>query len=122
MLPFYVVLQIALAIALNPSITELIWMLTIPASIMLFVTVFGITVNLKFHSFDWEKEETVVKQSLPSFIGGFMGLFLSVILAVTLLLLPTHLGNFTKLIICLVLLLITAILYKSNNRKNLTEL
>ncbi len=122
MLPFYTVSQVALCIALKPNAVQLIWQILVPILIMLFVTVFGITVNLKFHSFDWEKEETVVKQSLPAALGGFAGFFLCIILGAVVFAVPSDYENLAKAVICLVLLTVTAALYKNNIRKNLAEL
>lgn len=116
MLPFFAVSQVAFAIAVKPSILELLWMILIPMLLMLFVTVFGITVNLKFHSFDWEKEETVVKQSLSAALGGFAGFFLSIILGLATFLIPYQYSNIVKIIICLILAFSTILLYNRNNK------
>lgn len=122
MLPFFAISQIALCIALKPTLIELLWQFSIPLSTILFVVVFGITVNLKFHSFDWEKEETVVKQSLPAALGGFAGFFVSIVLGVAIFFIPAQYSNIAKLVICLLLLRITATLYKNNNKINLAKL
>ncbi len=122
MLPFYLISQIAFIIALKPTAIQILWLLLIPAAVALFVTVFGITVNLKFHSFDWENEVTVVKQSLPAALGGFAGFFLSIILSIFVLITPSFLENAVKLLLMLILLSVTVFLYKSNNKKKLEEL
>ncbi len=122
MLPFYLASEIAMSIALKPSLSELIWLLFIPASLILFVVVLGITVNLKFHSFDWEKEEAVVKQSLPAVLGGFAGFFVSLLVGIAVYFIPVQYGDIAKAIICLLLLGSTALLYRQNNKKSLTDL
>ncbi len=122
MLPFWLISAIALIIATKPGALQLLWLLVIPVCIMLFCVVFGITVNLKFHSFDWEKEETVVKQSLPAALGGFAGFFLSALLGVAVFFIPAQFGDLARALICLTLLLSTALLYRKNNRAVLSEL
>ncbi len=122
MAPFYLVSVIAMAMATRPGPLELLWLVLIPASVILFSLVFGITVNLKFHSFDWEKEETVVKQSLSSMLGGFAGLLLAGILGVAAFLTPAQYGVTARLGICLLVLGVTALLYRKNNRAVLSKL
>lgn len=121
MLPFYIVSEVALAIAIKMSALELLFMTVIPASIMVLVVVLGITVNLKFHSFDWEQEVAVVKQSLPSALGGFAGFFISIIFGVAVFFIPPQFGAVAKIAICLILWSITSLLYKRNNQKNLVS-
>ncbi len=122
MLPCYTVLEVALMIAARPDVLELLWLLLIPALISLFAVVFGITVNLKFHSFDWEKEETVVKQSLPAVLGGFSGFFVSAVLGFAVFAVPGQYGDAVKALICVLLLALTAFLYRKNNKAVLSTL
>ncbi len=122
MLPFYIVSVVAMAIATRPNLLQLLWLILIPAVIIVFAVIFGITVNLKFHSFDWEKEETVVKQSLPAVLGGFAGSLLSLVLGGTVLAIPDQYGNLLRAAICLVLLAVTVWLYRRNNRIDLAAL
>ncbi len=122
MMPCYLVAELALIIAAKPDVWELLWLLLIPAVIMVFSVVFGITVNLKFHSFDWQKEETVVKQSLPAAMGGFAGFFLSAILGAVVFAVPDALENAVKALICLLLAGAALLLYRKNNRTVLSWL
>ncbi len=122
MLPCYILSEIAMTVALKPSFTEFLWLLLIPALIIFFSVIFGITVNLRFHSFDWENETSVVKQSLPAALGGFAPFFLSIILGVILFIVPTQLANIAKTLICVILCLATALIYQNNNKKKLEEL
>ena len=89
---------------------------------MVLSVVLGITVNLKFYSFDCEKEETVVKQSLPAMLGGFAGLLISAGLGAAVFQLPEALRNPGKALICLLLWAVTAWLYHRNNQKQITML
>ncbi len=122
MLPFYAVSEIAMIIALKPDVVELIWLLFIPADLILFAVVFGITVNLKFHSFDWEKEEAVVKQGLSSMLGGFSGFFMAVFLGAITFIMPDQFADAAKFMICLLILAGTVLLYQKNNQVRLEDL
>ncbi len=122
MLPFYVVSLIAMAMATRPDALEFLWLGLIPAVIMVFSVVFGITVNLKLHSFDWEKEEAVVKQSAPAALGGFAGFFLAVGSGAAVMLTPTAYGNLVRAALCLVLAGLTWLLYQHNNKAVLSRL
>lgn len=122
MLPFYLISVTATAIAVRADAMTLLWLVLIPAAIALFSVVFGITVNLKFHSFDWEKEETVVKQSLPASLGGFSGFLVAAALGFAAYGLPTSFANLGRAAMCLGLLALTALLYRKNNRTDLRML
>ncbi len=119
MLPFYIISEIFLIIAVRPDTLQLLWLLLIPALAMLFSTVFGITVNLKLHSFDWEKEEQIVKQSASAALGGFAGFLLSAALGVAVFAIPFE---YTEIAICALLAVGTWILYERNNKVKLEEL
>ncbi len=115
MLPFYLLSEVFLVIALRPGLMELVWLLALPALLMIFSAVIGITVNLKFHSFDWEKEEMVVKQSASAMLGGFAGMLLAVLLGVGVFLTPVQFSDLVKLVICMLLVGGTWFLYQKNN-------
>ncbi len=120
--PFYLVSQICLIIALKPTPLQLLWNLLYPAAIILLAVIAGITVNLKFCNLSWEKEEQVVKQSASSAIGGFLGLFASLIPAALLITAPPVLKTPCKIIIIVSLLILALFFYKGNNKKSLTDL
>lgn len=121
-LPCFLVAEIAFILGLKPDFLSVLWLLLIPGSVMVLSVVLGITVNLKFYSFDWEKEETVVKQSLPAMLGGFAGLLISAGLGAAVFQLPEALRNPGKALICLLLWAVTAWLYHRNNQKQITML
>ncbi len=122
MAPFYALSVAAMAIGTRASLAELFWLAGIPGVILVFSVVFGITVNLKFHSFDWEKEETVVKQSLSAMVGGFAGFLVSILLAAVVLLVPPAYGNWIKALSALGVGLAALGLYRKNNTARLTDL
>ncbi len=119
MAPFYLVSVVSMAIATRADWLQLVWLALIPAGISLFSVVLGITVNLRFRSFDWEKEETVVKQSLPAMLGGFAGFLLAVALGLLVSSVPAQYADGVKLIVCAALFLGTALLRINNNKTNL---
>ncbi len=121
-LPFYVISEVFLILATAPSVPSLLWLILIPLLIMLFSTVFGITVNLKLHSFDWEKEGQIVKQSASAALGGFAGMILSLILGVLTTVVPIAYSGYVRLAICAGLAVGTLLLYTQNNKKHLEEL
>ncbi len=62
--------EVLLIVALQPTWSEVLWIIFIPMLYCLFATVAGISINLRLHSFDWSKEEVVVKQSAASGLGA----------------------------------------------------
>lgn len=120
MAPFYLLSEVLLALALKPGPAELVWLLAIPAVLILFSCVFGITVNLRLPVMNWESEVSVVKQSASSMLGGMAGFLLGILCAI-----PAVLGvynNWTKTGLCLLLLGITALLYRRNQNVDLRQI
>lgn len=122
MLPFYLAAEVMLSIALRPAVLDQVWLLVIPAVMVLFSCVFGITVNLHFPVFTWESETSVVKQSAASMLGGMGGLLLTVAFIVVNVAVPVGNSALLKAVCCIAALLATAFLYRRNNRVNLQEL
>ncbi len=122
MLPFYLVSLVALFMSLKPNIFESLFLILIPLTMMILVVVLGITVNLKFHSFNWENEASVVKQSTASFLGGFAGVFIGGILVVITILAPSFFVNILNIIILAVLWALIILMYTSNNKKKLEDI
>ena len=120
--PFFLVSEVLLVIALKPDFMEMVWMVAVPVVMILFVCVFGITINLKIPVFEWENETVIVKQSTSAAIGGLGGGVIVLICMVPVLLVPTEYESLVKLIICVVIAGCTYFLYKKNNTVNLQEL
>ncbi len=120
--PFYVISEGLLIYALRPGILEALWLIFIPAAMIIFCLVLGITVDLHFHSFDWEKEETVVKQSASAGFGGFAGMFFSLGGGVVFALCPPEYQNLGNGVILVVLIVLTWILYNKNNKVKIETL
>jgi len=121
-LPFWLVAEILLMIALRPEFMELVWMVLLPLILIVFSQVFGLTINLKMPIFDWENEVSVVKQSASSAIGGLGGFVVILACMVPVLLVPMEYSNLVKSVLCIVFAGVTWILYQKNNKANLQEL
>ena len=122
MLPFYIVSEVLMALAVRPDMMELVWMLLIPALLILFACVFGITANLLLPKFDWDSEVAIVKQSASAAVGGFGGMIAALLLALAVGFLPIQNPDPVKLIGSLVLLGATVLLYHRNNKTDLKKL
>ncbi len=121
-LPFCLISAVAMLIAFWPDFWLGLWAVLIPGVMILFSVIFGIAVNLKFHSFDWEKEETVVKQSLSAALGGLGGFLLCLVLGAGMLAVPGEFENMAKGAVCLAALGVAVWLYRRNNRAVIEKL
>lgn len=110
-LPFYLISEAFLIPALKPTPADAIFLILIPAVIILFSCVYALTINLHFPVLDWENEVTIVKQSLSAFLGGMGAPFLSLLSALIIFLLPYKYSVPAKLLLCLLFLIITTLLH-----------
>ena len=117
--PFYILSEIFLMIAVKPSILEAVWLILVPAALIIFTTVFGIFSNLMFPVFDWENEAAVVKQSTTSMISVFMSMVIVLIFALPVFLISSVPSDVILALVCLILLFISFVLYRKNNRTDL---
>lgn len=115
-LPFYLLSELLLILALKPGAEELLWLVLIPAVLILFSCVYGITINLYFPVLEWESEVRIVKQSASSMIGGMGGMLLAVLCAAAVWIVPKAYKVYAKAGICVTVLAVTVVLYKKNNR------
>lgn len=120
--PFYLVSVLMMIIALQPDKFEIIWIILMPALIILCSCVFGITANLLFPKLDWENEVTVIKQSASSAIGGMSGFLISLLCMFTVLFVPSRFTNGVNALICILLAAATIFLYRKNNKADFKTL
>ena len=120
--PFYLVSEVLLITALRPGFAQLVWLVVIPAALILFACVFGLAVNLRLPLLQWDSEAAVVKQSASALLGGLGGLVVAVLGAVLVLVVPQSCANTAKGLYTAALVLLTAALYRHNNRVDLTTL
>lgn len=114
--PFYAVMEILLIIAMRPGLQELFWLLLIPAEMILFVCVLGLTVNLKLPLLGWENEVAVVKQSASALTGGLGGALIVLLCGAAAALVTAVPVWLTRLAICMVIGAATAALQHWNAR------
>ena len=120
--PFYVVSEIFLVLALKPTIWEAVWILLLPASLILFIGIFGITINLFLPKMNWENEVSVVKQSASAMIGVLSGLLVAVIGMIFVMITPAGYQNVTCGIFCAILVVVTVLLYLKNSKWDLEKI
>ena len=121
-LPFFIVSQIFLILALTPNLLDLLWLVLIPTCLILLSCVLGISINLKFPVFNWKNEVSIVKQSTSSLFTGMGGLFISIIFIILLFIVPNNYTIFIKIAFCIFTLIIAVILYFKNNQTDLKEI
>ncbi len=71
-LPFYLVSQLLLTLALRPGLSALCLQLLVPAVHIVFSAVAGFAADVRLHDFDWQQEVAVVKQSASALVGGML--------------------------------------------------
>lgn len=120
--PFYVVSAIICTVALKPSVSESVWIFILPAAYILFSAVAGISVNLAVPVFDWENEVTVVKQGAGTLLIMLIGMVSIVLPVAGMFLIKGISEDVRKLLTVFVLLILTAFLYCSNLRKDITKI
>lgn len=121
-LPFYLLSEFFLMLALRPTAVEGFFLLLIPAALLLFSCVYGLSVNLRLPLLSWESEAQVVKQSASSLVGGMGGMVLSVLCAAGGFLVPAPYTAVYNAAVCAVLAALTFWLYRANNRADLSKL
>ncbi len=86
--PFYLVTEAAAFLALKPSVKEGILLVCIPLLYTVFLSIAGLSVNLKFPVFQWKSEVQVVKQSASVLAAMLTDLAFTLIPAALLLMFP----------------------------------
>ena len=120
--PFYVLSVLFLALAFKPSLLELVWLIVIPACYIVFMAVLGITVNLALPVLKWENEVRVVKQGASTLVMMLVSMVCCMIPLVGVVLLDESMANIVRVVTVLIVWLLTVILYRKNNKKELMSL
>ncbi len=121
LLPAWVVSEVLLTITLRPDPLTFAAQVLAPLSLIAFSLVFGLSFNLKFHSFDWERDEVPVKQSLAAF-GGFAGPIATLISGGLVACVPAPYAPAVALAVALALALITVLLARPYRRVRMEAL
>lgn len=117
-LPCWVVTELLLFFALDARISERLAIIFLPLAYILFVSVAGITINRKMPLFQWTAESAVVKQSAASLTALLTG-FASVLIPAAFLFIPGISPVLVSFVALTLIIMITIILYKGNNRIDL---
>ena len=117
--PFYLVTQILLTASVHPTGLNLLWMWLVPACYLVFSSVLGITVNLLFPNFKWENEVRVVKQSASMSVYMLIGVLSGLLPLLAMAFAGERLSGWICPITVVVLLMVTVILYRRNNKTSL---
>lgn len=72
--PAIIINGLILSIVLGFDLRSILIQMLLPIACTLFCSVMGVIVNLKFPKLDWKSEVVVVKQSLASTLGLFVGI------------------------------------------------
>ncbi len=112
--PFYVVAVVISSMALKLPVLEFIAMAVLPAIMILFSAVLGISVNLWLPKMQWDTEVSVVKQSASAMIGGLVPTLIGGIFAIVVMVLPRSYTGIGYVVIGLVVLVVTGVLYRRN--------
>lgn len=116
-------LSSALAIiALRPEGGALVWLILMPAACVLFSTLLGLGLNLAFPSFGWENETTPVKQGKPVLFCMLAALLCSMLPAAATALLPARYADALGALVFALLIVASALLYRSIIRLDLRSL
>ena len=114
--------KLLLATALRPSGAELVWLLLVPLSYILFSGALGMRMNLAMPSFSWENENQPVKQSRPVGFTMLIGFAASALPAAGMILLPGSLVRWLPAAMVVALLVAALMLYRSCRNARLREL
>lgn len=109
--PFYCIMELILLFTVRAGFLERLWLILAPAVMILFATVWGVLMNLKFPKLRWENASEVVKQSAAcglSLLATFVGLLPFLVL----ILLPESLTHLATLGFLLMLGGVTYLFYR----------
>lgn len=120
--PFYLISVILVSIGQKVNFMEFVWIFFVPLAAMLFSCVFGQTVNLKMAVFDWENEVSIVKQSASAFVGGIVPFLVMIPITFGVMLVPIQYKNLSMLLFCLLVGMVTVILYRKNSKVDLLNI
>jgi ABC-2 type transport system permease protein len=112
LLPVSLLSSLLMSLCLKANIIPTLWMFVTPLGYVAFTSVWGIFINLKIPNFIWESEVTVIKQSMASMLGIMGGMLFGIIPIGILFLLPSVDKNLITGVITLLVIIITALLYR----------
>lgn len=120
--PFYLITEICILIANHFNVVQCVWFIVIPMAYIVFSSVVGITMNLKFPMLNWENETAVVKQS-PAVMLTMLVNAISYGIPIAILIFAENVNvNAVRGISVIGIILVTMFLYYRNCRINLQSI
>ena len=119
--PFFGLAEIIMLFTVKASLLERLWIVLIPLITVVYSVLAGLMLNLKFPKFKWESETEVVKQSAASGLG-FLCIFPILFMAGGAMVIPKEFRDLMNVGAFLILLGVTAVLYRKINRVKLEKI
>ena len=121
-LPFYIITEICVLISCHSDLLQCIWLIVTPIIYIVFYSVTGITMNLKFPVMNWENETAVVKQSIAVMLSMLINIVAN-ILPVFLLIFAANINsNIIQAVSLTVIIFITILLYNRSSKFDLKSI
>lgn len=120
--PFYAVSELVMLFTVKAGVCDRLWLIAVPAVMGVFSGTFGLAANLKFPKLTWDTEVSVVKQSASSGIGMLVPMLSGIVLGSVSLFIPERYTPLSTPLMLMLMLLITAALYRSNIRHDMRDL
>lgn len=121
-LPCYFISTALLLIALRPNGLIALWLVLLPLAYILFAAVLGLRINLRLPTLNWESEAVAVKQGKSVFFTMLSGLLSALLPALAIGFAPEMWRDAISTALLALLLLLTALLYRSCMRCRLEEI
>ena len=109
--PTCIISSVLLIIRFRPDTLNAVMTFLVPLAYGIFVSIFGLWVNLKFPNFDWVNPVTVIKQGIPAMICIFGGMIV-VIIPAFLIFTFSEAAHIIYIIVVSVLAVLSFILYR----------
>lgn len=110
-IPPVVLSSIIMKFSLNITLINMIWLILIPSIFAIFMSIFGLFINLSYPKLDWTQEVKVVKQSISVMITIFGGMgIIALIGGIFYKLEPTNINIFLG-VVTIVLVIVTVIMW-----------
>lgn len=110
-IPAIIIDSLIIAIGLKISLIEFFILLIMPIAYALFVSIYGLIVNLKFPNLDWTTEVMVIKQSVATMISIFSGVIFG---AIPIILLFVFMGKnalIIDIIVSVILFILSSVMF-----------
>ena len=121
-LPCLLVSDLILLVAVKTTVLGYVWIFVIPLAYLLLFSVLGITINLKMPLFDWETEAAAVKQSGAMLVSMLISMASGIVPMILIFILPESLTNLCLGAVTVLVLAVTAALYRRNRRVDLRKI